>query len=57
MNVKAIQESKISDLNIELVDTPSYDSYFTLLPIRDPKVTGYIIMFSDQNNEVFRSIK
>ncbi|CAD8133815.1 unnamed protein product [Paramecium octaurelia] len=57
INKKLIQESKISDYDIELIDTPTYDFFFTLLPFRDPKVTGYIIIFCDQNTDIMKSIK
>ncbi|CAD8049406.1 unnamed protein product [Paramecium sonneborni] len=57
INQKLFQESCISDQNIELIDTPSYDYYFTLLPFRDPKVTGYLIIFCEQNLEIMKSIK
>ncbi|CAK70951.1 unnamed protein product (macronuclear) [Paramecium tetraurelia] len=57
INKKLFQESKISDYEIELIDTPTYDSFFTLLPFRDPKVTGYIIIFCDQNTDILKSIK
>ncbi|CAD8134030.1 unnamed protein product [Paramecium pentaurelia] len=57
INQKLFQESKISDYDIELIDTPSYDSFFTLLPFRDPKVTAYIIIFCEQNTDIMKSIK
>ncbi|CAD8212273.1 unnamed protein product [Paramecium octaurelia] len=57
INKKIFQESKIPEYDIELIDTPSYDSFFTLLPFRDPKVTGYIIIFCQQNSEILKSTK
>ncbi|CAD8143159.1 unnamed protein product [Paramecium pentaurelia] len=57
INQKLFQESKIPDYDIELIDTPSYDSFFTLLPFRDPKVTGYIIIFCQLNSEIMKSTK
>ncbi|CAK62142.1 unnamed protein product (macronuclear) [Paramecium tetraurelia] len=57
INKKLFQDSKIPEYDIELIDTPSYDSFFTLLPFRDPKVTGYIIVFCQQNSEILKSTK
>ncbi|CAD8050618.1 unnamed protein product [Paramecium sonneborni] len=57
INQKLFQESNIPDYDIELIDTPSYNSFFTLQTFRDPKVTGYIIIFCEQTSEIMKSIK
>lgn len=56
MLISRLNQLKVEDLGVELVDTPSYDSYFTLLPIRNISVHGYILMFSLFNSEVAKNL-